>query len=269
MKVRFLECTQKITLDEYDFVTFFEKKFATFFCFVTEKTLITLKVCVVRTCFHDILSRTFFTLTYLRTGKVAWNGPKKKAFKLSLLVLSVQFRELSTFAHNFGNIRCTDVKVRFLECTQKITLDEYDFVTFFEKKFATFFCFVTEKTLITLKVCVVRTCFHDILSRTFFTLTYLRTGKVAWNGPKKNTLKNIGPFCVQLLLTPAVYPLVQSNISPTSLSPLPFPGQIGSVYKRGGEKSGRSGSNYAMLHNNALSSRGRKGCSGNMRHRWQ
>ena len=51
------------------------------------------------------------------------------------------------FAHNFANIRCTDEKVRFLECTQKITLYEYDFVTFFPKKFATFFCFVTEKRL--------------------------------------------------------------------------------------------------------------------------
>ena len=127
------------------FCKIFQKKVWYFFCFVTEKTLITWKVREVRTCFYDILSRTFFTLTYLRTGKVAWNGPKKNAFKLLLLLLCVQFRKLSMFAHNFENIRCTDVKVKFLESPSKMALDEYDFVTFFEKKFDTFFGFVMEK----------------------------------------------------------------------------------------------------------------------------
>ena len=60
-------------------------------------------------------------------------------------MLSVQFRMLSTFAHNFENIRCTDVKVKFLECTPKITLDEYDFVKFFKKKFGTFFALSQKK----------------------------------------------------------------------------------------------------------------------------
>ena len=126
------------------FCNIFRKKVCYLFCFVTEKALITLKVCVVQTCFHDILSRTFFAITYLRTGKVAWNGPKKKAFKLSLLLLSVQFRQLSIFAHNFENIRCTDMTLTFLECTWKSALDRYIFEKFL-KKIGYLFCFGVEK----------------------------------------------------------------------------------------------------------------------------
>ena len=64
----------------------------------------------------------------------------KKSFQSPNIIVSNYL-----FAHNFENIRCTDVKVKFLECTPKITLDEYDFVKFFKKKFGTFFALSRKK----------------------------------------------------------------------------------------------------------------------------
>ena len=49
------------------------------------------------------------------------------------------------FAYNFKSICRTDVELKFLECTPKITLDEYDFVKFFEKNFDTFFALSRKK----------------------------------------------------------------------------------------------------------------------------
>ena len=79
------------------------------------------------------------------------------------------------FAHNFENIRCTDVKVKFLESPSKMALDEYDFAKIFKKKFGTFL----EKCGISQKVIKLLTCFYDMLCRSFVALTYPRTGKAA------------------------------------------------------------------------------------------
>ena len=79
------------------------------------------------------------------------------------------------FANNFANIRCTDVKFTFLECTPKITSDTYTFVNFFSKKRLIPFLFCQGRKGITRKVLEVITWFQNILCKTFVALTHLRT----------------------------------------------------------------------------------------------
>ena len=42
------------------------------------------------------------------------------------------------FAYNFANIRCTAVKLNFLESPSNMALDEYDFVKFLKKSLVLF-----------------------------------------------------------------------------------------------------------------------------------
>ena len=115
------------------------------------------------------------------------------------------------FGHNFANICCTGVKLKFLESLSKMALDEHNFEKFFKKNFGTFF----EKCGISPKVLKLLTCFYDMLCRTFVAVTYVGIEKIALNGPKQHAFKK-GTFSRFIAFQfPVGFPHIQACNSQT------------------------------------------------------